>query len=265
MKIFYTVDDEGAIALGRIVETHVVYEDVEDDAQTGEQFEETTGQTTEVVEETKPEVQPEESSSNEGEVEMTSNDDAVVEMTKETVSEEETAQVEETPAEDITTGEATITYTIPEGDKIQSEVHLDHYVNTGDTPDVENAQVATNEKVSAVSEDEIQQEAPSTASFAESERAELEKLKREKKIALITSYEKSLTPEKKAELEENVDNYSEEELEVELLKEYKSFKEAEEAEEENFSQAVPFAVPEPVKKQTAESSLNDYIRRLLRK
>lgn len=245
MKIFYTVDDEGAIALGRIVETHVVYEDVEDDAQTGEQFEETTEETT-VVEEAQTEVQPEESSFNEGEVEMTSNDDAVVEMTEETVSEEETAQVEETPVEETITN-AAITDTV--------EV----------TPDVENAQVATNEKVSAVSEDEIQQEAPSTASFAESERAELEKLKREKKIALITSYEKSLTPEKKAELEENVDNYSEEELEVELLKEYKAFKEAEEVEEENFSQAVPFAVPEPVKKQTAESSLNDYIRRLLRK
>lgn len=245
MKIFYTVDDEGAIALGRIVETHVVYEDVEDDAQTGEQFEETTEETT-VVEEAQTEVQPEESSFNEGEVEMTSNDDAVVEMTEETVSEEETVQVEETPAEETITN-AAITDTV--------EV----------TPDVENAQVATNEKVSAVSEDEIQQEAPSTASFAESERAELEKLKREKKITLITSYEKSLTPEKKAELEENVDNYSEEELEVELLKEYKAFKEAEEVEEENFSQAVPFAVPEPVKKQTAESSLNDYIRRLLRK
>lgn len=246
MKIFYTVDDEGAIALGRIVETHVVYEDVEDNAQTGEQFEETTEETTEVVEEAQTEVQAEESNSNEGEVEMTSNEDAVVEMTEETVSEEETAQVEETPVEETIT-DAAITDTV--------EV----------TPDVENAQVATNEKVSAVSEDEIQQEAPGTASFAESERAELEKLKREKKIALITSYEKSLTSEKKAELEENVDNYSEEELEVELLKEYKSFKEAEEAEEENFSQAVPFAVPEPVKKQTAESSLNDYIRRLLRK
>lgn len=245
MKIFYTVDDEGAIALGKIVETHVVYEDVEDDAQTGEQFEETTEETT-VVEEAQTEVQPEESSSNEGEVEMTSNDDAVVEMTEETVSEEETAQVEETPVEETIT-DAAITDTV--------EV----------TPDVENAQVATNEKVSAVSEDEIQQEAPSTASFAESERAELEKLKREKKIALITSYEKSLTSEKKAEFEENVDNYSEEELEVELLKEYKAFKEAEEVEKENFSQAVPFAVPEPVKKQTAESTLNDYIRRLLRK
>ena len=260
------MNDAGEVALGKIVETRVVYEDVEDNAQTGEQFEETTEETTEVVEET-PAVQPEESSSNEGEVEMTSNDDAVVEMTEETVSEEETAQVEETPAEEPITGESTITYVIPEG-TVEGEVHLANYVETENvevTPDVENAQVATNEKVSAVSEDEIQQEAPSTASFAESERAELEKLKREKKIALITSYEKSLTPEKKAELEENVDNYSEEELEVELLKEYKSFKEAEEVEEENFSQAVPFAVPEPVKKQTAESSLNDYIRRLLRK
>lgn len=256
MKIFYTVDDEGAVALGKIVETHVVYEDVEDNAQTGEQFEETTEESTEVVEEAQTEVQAEESSSNEGEVEMTSNNDAVVEMTEETVSEEETAQVEETPVEETITDAAT--NSILSTDVVESE-------NVEVTSDVENAQVATNEKVSAVSEDEIQQEAPSTASFAESERAELEKLKREKKIALITSYEKSLTPEKKAELEENVDNYSEKELEVELLKEYKAFKEAEEVEEENFSQAVPFAVPEPVKKQTAESSLNDYIRRLLRK
>lgn len=255
MKIFYTVNDEGAVALGKIVETHVVYEDVEDNAQTGEQFEETTEETTEVVEEAQTEVQPEESSSNEGEVEMTSKD-TVVEMTEETVSEEETAQVEETSVEETITDAAT--NSILSTDVVESE-------NVEVTSDVENAQVATNEKVSAVSEDEIQQEAPSTASFAESERAELEKLKREKKIALITSYEKSLTPEKKAELEENVDNYSEKELEVELLKEYKAFKEAEEVEEENFSQAVPFAVPEPVKKQTAESSLNDYIRRLLRK
>ena len=57
-----------------------------------------------------------------------------------------------------------------------------------------------------------------------------------------------------------LDSLTYEELELKLLKIYKENVEA----EENFSTTpVPFAVPEPQKKTTAQDNLNSYIRRML--
>lgn len=259
MKVFYALNDAGEVTLDRIVETRVIYEDVEDNAQTGENFVEETPVTEEPVEEI---------SSEQGDTELTSEAEVVVE---EPTAETEVSAEETTEATD----ESTITYVV-NGDEESttgtiaiSEENLENYVAINpeivvENPVNEDAQVATNEKVSAVSEDEIQQEAPSTASFAESERAELETLKREKKVTLVESYNESLSEEDKAGLMEELDALTYEELELKLLKLYKAHQEAED--ESDFVAApVPFAVPEPQKPETAENKLNSYIRRMLKK
>jgi hypothetical protein len=215
MKLFYTLSDDGEVTLGKIVETHVVYEDLEDTAQTGTDF----------------------TSSNE----FTDSGDGDF-------------TVEETTT---TTTEGTTPVAPTESDKTPDE-----FANgsTEPTPAVNNpsAEAAVNDtEVSAASEEQNQQENTSPASFTDSERAELEALKREKKVTLINSYE--LTDEVRDNLMNELDTLTFEELELKLLKIYK-----ENAEADNFSTApVPFAVPEPQTKRTAEDNLNAYIRRKL--
>lgn len=214
MKLFYTLSDDGEVTLGKIVETHVVYEDLEDTAQTGTDF----------------------TSSNE----FTDSGDGDFTVETTTTTTEETTPVVPTET-DQTSAEFTNGSTEP-------------------TPVVTNpsAEAAVNDtEVSAASEEQNQQENTSPASFTDSERAELEALKREKKVTLINSYE--LTDEVREDLMNQLDTLTYEELEFKLLKIYK-----ENAEADNFSAApVPFAVPEPQTKRTAEDNLNAYIRRKL--
>lgn len=214
MKLFYTLNDDGEVTLGKIVETHVVYEDLEDTAQTGTDF----------------------TSSNE----FTDSGDGDFTVETTTTTTEET-----TPVVPTETDQTPVEFTNG---------------STEPTPVVTNpsAEAAVNDtEVSAASEEQNQQENTSPASFTDSERAELEALKREKKVTLINSYE--LTDEVREDLMNQLDTLTYEELEFKLLKIYK-----ENAEADNFSTApVPFAVPEPQTKRTAEDNLNAYIRRKL--
>ena len=204
MKIFYTLSEDGEVTLGKIVETHVVYEDLEDPEQTGTDFTSSNEFTTD---------------SGDGDFEL-----ANTPTTDDTISTDG----------DVTAPELNVTTT--------------------------SAEAATTAKVSAASENEIQQEDTSTASFTDSERAELEALKREKKVTLLESYNESLTDEEKASLMNELDTLTYEELELKLLKIYKEKAE----DEDNFvSTPVPFAVPEPQKQETADEKLNSYIRRML--
>lgn len=213
------MSEQGEVALGKIVETHVVYEDLEDLAQTGTDFTSSAEFT----------------DSEEGNCECTDSNE---ECSCGPKDDDEDKKKCETITASLTTEEE----------------------NTATIDQSAEAAVA-DPKVSAASENENQQEDTSTASFANSERAELEALKREKKVALLESYNDSLTDEVKANLINELDTLTLEELELKLLKIYK-----EKAEEETFSaKAVPFAVPEPQKVETGETKLNSYIRRMLRK
>lgn len=213
MKIYYTLDDDDNVQLNKIVETHVVYEDVvESLEQTGDNF------------------------ALEG-----SSDDA------------NNLSSADSEAASEAINEATDA-TVINGDQLAEDVTVEDTVILNE---VTNAEVAIEPKVSAVSENESEQEGTSAASFANSERAELEALRKEKKITLINSYSETLPEEVRENFVSQVDNFTFEQLETELLKAYKD-------NAENYSATpVPFAVPEPVKKQTAEDNLNSYIRRML--
>ena len=251
MKIYYTHDEDGNVTLGKIVETHVVYEDLEVKEDTGEFTADDSDDSANFEDE---------SSEDNGEFET-----PVEETTDEPVQ-EQTVEIT------VSDGEATsYTYVLPETDQLATAGYVDvGPINTDTTlvaeevKDENIAQVATNEKVSAVSEDENQQETSGAASFTESERAELETLKREKKVTLVESYNDSLNDEEKADLMNELDALTYEELELKLLKIYKAHQDAE-SESDFVAAPVPFAVPEPQKPVTAEESLNSYIRRMLGK
>lgn len=70
-------------------------------------------------------------------------------------------------------------------------------------------------------QESVQEESNSTA-FSESERAEFEALKREKKVNLLDSYKDYLLEEEYNTFFANLDNYENDELELELLKKYKA-------------------------------------------
>lgn len=123
------------------------------------------------------------------------------------------------------------------------------------------AQLVSNTgKDSTVDEGKTTTQATGPASFTDGERAELEALKKEKKLTLIKNYEEHLTDEEKENFKSHLDDYTEESLELALLKIYK-----ESSSNNNFSRVAPLAAPEPKKPETADNQLNSYIRRVLGK
>lgn len=123
------------------------------------------------------------------------------------------------------------------------------------------AQLVSNTgKDSTVDEGKTTTQATGPASFTDSERAELEALKKEKKLTLIKNYEEYLTDEEKENFKSHLDDYTEGSLELALLKIYK-----ESSSNDNFSRVAPLAAPEPKKPETADNQLNSYIRRVLGK
>ena len=109
----------------------------------------------------------------------------------------------------------------------------------------------------SVANEQIEKENSSTTSFTESERAELNTLKREKKINLLSSYKEYLTSEEYADFESRIDTFEVETLETELLKKYKTHKEEEEP---NNMRAFALFTP---KKENAKNSLDDFVRKNL--
>ena len=84
------------------------------------------------------------------------------------------------------------------------------------------------QKVSVEGEkDSMDEKDTSSTSFTEGEREELETLKREKKIALVNSYKENFSEEVINDFMTKVDDFSEEQLELELLKAYKANQEDE--------------------------------------
>ena len=126
-----------------------------------------------------------------------------------------------------------------------------------DAAQVTNAEVTETTKKVSVANEEIEKENSSTTSFTESERAELNSLKREKKVNLLNSFKEYLTSEEYADYESRIDTFEVETLEVELLKKYKAHKEEE---PKNTMRAFALFTPQ---KENARNTLDDFVRRNL--
>ncbi len=122
----------------------------------------------------------------------------------------------------------------------------------------EPAQVAADEGKSAANETIQEEENSGTASFTQSERAELESLKREKKLNLLNDYKEFLDDAEFVDFTNRIDEFTEEKLELELLKKYKA------RQADSPKQMAPFAMfQEPKTKETDADRLASYIRRQL--
>ena len=210
MRVKYSCDENGAITLGTVNEVHISYEDI-----------------LAAIEETGVE-QATVMSSIEEPITETSEEEIVVEepiqaeeIEQATIEETfETPVVAETPVEETSEPAPVVEENVvhEEPTTVVDETFTEE---VSEAP-VTNAEVTeTTEKVS-VDNEQIEEENSSTTSFAESERAEFETLKREKKVTLLDSYKEYLTDEEYADFTSRIDTFEVDTLEVELLKKYKS-------------------------------------------
>ena len=126
-----------------------------------------------------------------------------------------------------------------------------------DMAQVTNAKVIETTKKVSVDDEQIEKENSGATSFTESERAELNSLKREKKVNLLKSYKEYLTSEEYGDFESRIDTFEVDTLEMELLKKYKAHKEEE---PEHTMRAFALFTPE---KENARNVLDDFVRKNL--
>jgi len=224
-RVRYTIDDNGVVTLGDVNEVHIVYEDVQaSTGETGDQFsaeDSDAGQFTE------------------------SSEDSIEEFT--------------TNSADVNEVETINSYV----DIADQDLTFGTQVDTTTTEPVsttidDNAQVAATEGTSAANENIQKEENSGTASFTQSERAELEGLKREKKLNILNDYKEFLDDAEFVDFTNRIDEFSEEKLELELLKIYKA------RQADSPKQMAPFAMfQEPKTNETDTDKLASYIRRNL--
>lgn len=221
VRIKYSCDDAGTVTLGDVNEVHIAYEDVPT-VETG------VANTEEESFVAQPET-----------VEEPSVEDLAIEETSEL-----SVEITDTPAEAASVEETPVAETEP---KIAESFETE-------TP-VENAEVTETEKVSVANE-QAEEADSSAASFAESERAELEALKREKKVTLLDSYKDVLSDEEYSSFTSALDKIEADTLEIELLKKYKVYQES----HVKPMRAFTFSAP---KNKTNVDSLDSFVRKHL--
>lgn len=256
MKVNYICGENGEVELGNVVEVRVTYEEVKTEEQEPvleENFEEeTTLEVEEVgVENATEYVEKEEEDVEEEEVVEENDEEAEDEFVK-TEEEEEVAgnNCEEIPTEEVS---------IQNDEVVHAACgEVEEEQPTADAADVSNAEVTELERVvDDGNEQNTEEENTSSATFTSSERAELEALKREKKVNLLNSYKDSLNEEEFNNFLGSIDSFEEKDLELELLKAYKASKDKEPKQERAFSFA-------PIlKNENSKNSLDDFIRRNL--
>lgn len=210
MRIKYSCDENGAITLGTVNEVHISYEDIPAAIEeTGVEQATVMGSTEEPVTETSKEETVVET--------PTQAEDVEQPATEETF---ETPVVAETPVEETSESAPVVEENVVHEEP--TTVVDETFTKEVSEAPVTNAEVTeTTEKVS-VDNEQIEEENSSATSFAESERAEFETLKREKKVTLLNSYKEYLTDEEYADFTSRIDTFEVDTLEVELLKKYKS-------------------------------------------
>jgi hypothetical protein len=253
MKIKYTCDENGNVCLGDIVEVRVTYEEVVEVSNTASATEvEEVGveNATEIEKEDEEEKVEDETPEKDEEVEDEKEDDF------ETPSEEEEKEVTEKesteePSEDEEEKDDEVAHAAC-GDPEEEEKEKS---TATDAADVSNAEVTETERVMSDEHEQIEETNTGSASFTQSERAEFETLKREKKVNLLNSYKEILSEEEFNNFLGSIDSFEEKDLEIELLKAYKASKDHEPKPQRAFAFA-----PILNKKNAEKDSLDNFIR-----
>ena len=232
MRVKYSVSEDGVVSLGDVNEVVVQYVDIASTPSVEinmQQVEETVKVVEEVVEpvttneETFEEVQTEEFT----DVVVDDSPDVVEETIEETPIGVENDVVAESDSGDTAT-----------------QVNNVEFTPTTMEESVKDEQNSTNEETNT-----------SSTSFTESEREEFETLKREKKIGLVDSYKEVLDDEEYADFMSKIDSFDIKDLELELLKAYKTTQQ-----EQKPIRAFAFA-PINANNNNNESILDSFVRK----
>lgn len=244
MKIKYSCDESGNVNLGDIVEVRVTYEEVVGVSNTATEVEEVgVENATETIEENAEEQESELAKKDEEE-----KNGRCVESDDEDDKDEEDSTDDPEDPEDKDDKDDDKVVCAACGDVEEQP--------TADAADVSNAEVTETERVVSDGNEQVAEETnTSSASFTDSERAEFETLKREKKINILNSYKEILSEEEFNNFLGSIDSFEENDLELELLKAYKASKDK----EPKIQRAFAFA-PILEKKNADKNSLDDFIR-----
>ena len=271
MKIKYTCDDNGNVCLGDIVEVRVTYEEVVEvsniataielekvGVENATEVEEDEEKDEVVVDEDFQEEEKEDEESQKAERPVDEKEEEFADDSKEEEEEEVTEESSEKEEEEEFTNESEEE---EEEDKVVcaacgDEVDEEEEKSTAtDAADVSNAEVTQTERVVDGNEQVSEETNTSSASFTQSERAEFEALKREKKVNLLNSYKETLSEEDFDKFLGSIDSFEEKDLEIELLKAYKASQEKEPKKQRAFAFA-----PILNQKNAEKNSLDDFIR-----
>ena len=248
MKIKYSCDESGNVSLGDIVEVRVAYEEVVNVSNTATEVEEVgVENATETIEE----------NAKEQESELAKKDD---EEEKGRCVESNDDKDEEEDTKEDSTDDPEKCKKDKDDDKVVCAACGDvEEQPTADAADVSNAEVTETERVVSDGNEQVAEKTnTSSASFTDSERAEFETLKREKKINILNSYKEILSEEEFNNFLGSIDSFEENDLELELLKAYKASKDK----EPKIQRAFAFA-PILEKNNANKNSLDDFIRKNL--
>ena len=279
MKINYSCDDNGNVSLGDIIEVRVAYEEVvvavsntatvtevetvgvenateinEVNETEGETFGDVNEDPTEIFAESKEE----EKEAEEEEITEASCKEEEEEKDEEEFSEEQKEEDDEEATEDSeedSEDKEDKVVCAACGDEVNVEENEEEKTAT-DAADVSNAEITEVERVVSDGNEQVSEETnTSSATFTESERAEFEALKREKKVNLLNSYKDNLDEEEFNNFLGSIDSFDEKDLEIKLLKAYK----ASQDKEPKPTRVFAFA-PYINQKNAETNSLDDFIR-----
>ena len=212
VKVNYSFDDNGECTLGTVVPVRVVYEEVKEPNPNAslENGNGENGEPTEPV------------ASGEGEAPVSGNAQV-----------EEGAAASEPPVDGLTNAEENPANSEPEGagegegnaEPTNEPANLENQpAQEGEplnpsTEDLSNA-TTTAEQTNEPNKEGVDGQSD-TSTFTESEKAELEALRRNEKVNLVNSYASDLGEEVIAKYLADVDNFTKDELELALLKQYR--------------------------------------------
>lgn len=248
MRVRYTVDENGKITLGDVNEVHITYEDIVEPAI------DETGVTQATANSSEPEPAADPTPVASESTEQSFAEDGEV-VTDEPVA--DPAPVAESVAEQAAEPAPVVEDVVPE--EPTTVVEATPAFDAEPEP-VTNAEVTNIQQKASVDDEQTKTENSSSTSFAESERAEFEALKKEKKINLLNSYKGYLSDEEYADFESHVDDFSDDSLEVALLKKYKTFTERQASKQPKIR---VLALDTPSTKASTRNELDDFIAKQL--
>lgn len=238
MKVNYSLQKDGSISLGDVKEVYVSYNDYalptekeedeekEKEAKTEEEdFAKTSDDSSEKEDEDDKEDAAEEDSKDD---EEDSKDAFEMPCEDSDKDEEDEDKEDDKEAEEFECNDEGVSEAVSDNETIADAVDTANCVSESevDAAPEEYAKAPTDDEVKEdkdEDEDEDKSEdSSSSTSFTQSERAELENLKKEKKINLLDSYKEILSEEEYNSFKSDIDNFSEEGLELELLRKFKS-------------------------------------------